>query len=125
MPVMTEKSASEKAVEKTEKTVRQSRDSRKSKPAQAKRASSAREGLSVPRFFTTAGRDPFSEVEWELRTAAITGESGKVYFEQKDVEIPRSWSQTATNVVVQKYFRGLVGTPQRERSVRQLISRVA
>src|SRR5262249_10007991 len=63
-----------------------------------------REGMHIPRTFTTAGRDPFDDVEWELRTAAITGEGGKVYFEQKDVEIPRSWSQTATNVVVQKYF---------------------
>jgi ribonucleoside-diphosphate reductase alpha chain len=85
----------------------------------------AKEGVQVPRFFSTAGSDPFAEVEWELRTAAITGEGGKVYFEQKDVEIPKAWSQTATNVVVQKYFRGLVGTPSRERSVRQLISRVA
>ena len=82
-------------------------------------------GIGIARYFTTAGRHPYDEVEWELRTAAITGEGGKVYFEQRDVEIPRGWSQTATNVVVQKYFRGLVGTPQRERSVRQLISRVA
>src|SRR6187549_2431060 len=59
------------------------------------------EGIGIPRYFTTAGRDPFSEVAWELRTAQITGESGKVYFEQKDVEIPKSWSTTATNVVVQ------------------------
>jgi ribonucleoside-diphosphate reductase alpha chain len=85
----------------------------------------ARRGLSLSRYFTQAGRDPFQEVEWELRTAAITGETGKVYFEQRDVEVPVSWSQTATNVVVQKYFRGIVGTPARERSVRQLIGRVA
>jgi ribonucleoside-diphosphate reductase alpha chain len=64
-------------------------------------------------------------VEWDLRTAAITGENGKLVFEQRDVEVPRPWSQTATNVVVQKYFRGQNGTPERERSVRQLISRVA
>src|SRR5262245_13271894 len=82
-------------------------------------------GLSLQRWSTTPGRDPFSEVEWELRTAAITDGAGKVYFEQTDVEIPKTWSQTATNVVAQKYFRGIVGTPQRERSVRQLISRVA
>src|SRR6185436_9808638 len=62
---------------------------------------------------------------WELRTAAITGESGKMVFEQRDVEVPKFWSQTATNVVVQKYFRGELGTPGRERSVRQLIDRVA
>src|SRR5688572_27888051 len=83
-----------------------------------------RPGLSLARHFTGAGRDPFDEVEWELRTAAITGEGGKVYFEQRDVEVPKGWSQTATNVVAQKYFRGLVGTPSRERSVRQLVGRV-
>src|SRR5579863_5692527 len=59
-------------------------------------------GMSVPRYFTRANIDPFDEVEWELRTAAITGEGGQVYFEQKDVEVPASWSQMATNVVVQK-----------------------
>src|SRR5262249_10589361 len=75
-----------------------------------------REGVSVDRYFTAAGESPFDRVEWELRTAAITGETGKVYFEQQGCEIPKAWSQTATNVVVQKYFRGLVGTPQRERS---------
>ncbi len=82
-------------------------------------------GLKIPRYFTRPNIDPFDEVEWELRTAAITGETGKVYFEQKDVEIPKAWSQTATNVVVQKYFRGILGSPTRERSVRQLIGRVA
>ena len=63
-------------------------------------------------------------MEWERRTAAITGEKGQVIFEQKDVEVPRSWSQLAINVVAQKYFRGGVGTPERETSVRQLIDRV-
>jgi ribonucleoside-diphosphate reductase alpha chain len=82
-------------------------------------------GLPIQRFFTKSGDDGFTTVEWDLRTANITGENGKVVFEQKDVEVPRGWSQTATNVVVQKYFRGTVGTPERERSVRQLISRVA
>jgi ribonucleoside-diphosphate reductase alpha chain len=81
-------------------------------------------GLQILRYFTDPGVDPFSEVEWELRTASITGEGGKVYFEQKDVEFPKSWSQLATNVVVQKYFRGAMDTPTRERSVRQLIGRV-
>ena len=101
-------------------------EGRKSKQVAKKTKGDARrKGFSLPRYFTTPGTDPFAEVEWELRTAAITGESGKVYFEQRDVEIPKSWSQTATNVVVQKYFRGIVGTPQRERSVRQLIGRVA
>jgi ribonucleoside-diphosphate reductase alpha chain len=96
-------------------------EGRKSKQSLAKK----RSGIRIPRLFTVPGRDPFDEVEWELRTAAITGEGGKVFFEQRDVEIPKSWSQTATNVVVQKYFRGRVGTAQRERSVRQLIARVA
>src|SRR4051812_21750049 len=82
-------------------------------------------GLKLQRYFTAPGDDGFATVEWELRTAAITGENGKSVFEQRDVEVPKSWSQTATNVVVQKYFRGTVGTPERERSVRQLISRVA
>jgi ribonucleoside-diphosphate reductase alpha chain len=80
--------------------------------------------MSVPRYFTRESVNPFDELDWELRTAAITGEGGQVYFEQKDVEVPASWSQMATNVVVQKYFRGVVGTPSRERSVKQLISRV-
>src|SRR4051812_24728891 len=84
-----------------------------------------RPGVEINRYFTKAGDDGFTHVQWDLRTAAITGENGKVVFEQRDVEVPKGWSQTATNVVVQKYFRGTVGTPQRERSVRQLISRVA
>ena len=84
----------------------------------------AARGLAFERFFTRPDLHPFDAVEWELRTAAITGETGKVYFEQKDVEVPASWSQLATNVVVQKYFRGALGTPARERSVRQLIGRV-
>ncbi len=92
-------------------------------------ATTATRGMAIPRYFTQpeskGGRHPYDEVQWELRTAAITGEGGQVYFEQKDVEIPVSWSQMATNVVVQKYFRGVVGTPSRERSVRQLINRVA
>ena len=88
-------------------------------------ASSSTRGVSLSHYFTQAGQHPFDQVQWELRTAAITGEGGQVYFEQKDVEIPVTWSQMATNVVVQKYFRGVVGTPSRERSVRQLIDRVA
>ena len=79
---------------------------------------------AIERYFTTPGRHPFDEVEWELRTASIADESGAAVFEQTDVEIPKSWSQTATNVVVSKYFRGPLNTPQRERSVRQLIGRV-
>ncbi len=82
-------------------------------------------GMTIERFFTRSGDDGFRGIEWDLRTASIIGEGGKVVFEQRDVEVPRAWSQTATNVVVQKYFRGQLGTPGRERSVRQLISRVA
>jgi ribonucleoside-diphosphate reductase alpha chain len=81
-------------------------------------------GLSVERHFTRAGEDPFDNVEWELRDASIGDEKGNLVFEQKEVEIPKAWSQLATNVVVSKYFRGHLGTPQRERSVKQLIGRV-
>jgi ribonucleoside-diphosphate reductase alpha chain len=81
-------------------------------------------GLKVERRFTRPGVHPFDEVEWELRSATITNEKGEVVFEQKDVEIPRGWSQMATNVVVSKYFRGQLGTPRREASVKQLIGRV-
>src|SRR5438067_1203069 len=81
-------------------------------------------GLTFPRFFTDAGVDPFDEVEWDRRAAVIGNERGEVVFEQRDVEIPRAWSQQATNIVVSKYFRGQLGTPERESSVRQLIGRV-
>jgi ribonucleotide reductase alpha subunit len=81
--------------------------------------------LKFLRRFTTEGGDPFNTVEWEKRTASITGEDGKIVFEQTDCEIPKSWSQLATNVVVSKYFRGAQGSPQRETSVRQVIGRVA
>ncbi len=84
-----------------------------------------RKGLKVPRRWTRATVDPFDEVEWELRTATIGNEKGEIVFEQRDVDVPKSWSQLATNVVVSKYFRGTLNTPQRERSVRQLIGRVA
>jgi ribonucleoside-diphosphate reductase alpha chain len=81
-------------------------------------------GLEFPRYFTLPGVDPFDEVEWETRAAVIGNEKGQVVFEQRDVEIPKAWSQQATNIVVSKYFRGQIGTPDRERSVRQLIGRV-
>jgi ribonucleoside-diphosphate reductase alpha chain len=98
-----------------------------------RRPGNSQQALGLERFFTTPGRDPMTEVDWELRTAVITGEDGRVVFEQGEVEVPRTWSQTATNVVVSKYFRGPIGVEdrkrhpssmQRERSVRQLISRV-
>src|SRR5438046_9141022 len=81
-------------------------------------------GLRFGRFFTPPGSHAYDLVEWDRRTAAITGEKGQVIFEQKDVEVPRSWSQLAINVVAQKYFRGSPGSPERETSVRQLIDRV-
>ncbi len=81
-------------------------------------------GLEFPRYFSNAGTDPFDEVEWELRDAIIGNERGKVVFEQRGVEMPKAWSQQATNIVVSKYFRGHVGSPERESSVKQLIGRV-
>jgi len=83
-----------------------------------------RKGIRVARRFTEPGVHPFDEVEWELRTATIMGDNGEVLFEQKEVEVPADWSQLATNVVVSKYFRGTVGKPGRESSVRQIITRV-
>lgn len=82
-------------------------------------------GLRFERYFTKPGVHPFDEVEWELRTAIISNYRGEKIFEQKEVEIPKSWSMTATNVVVSKYFYGQIGTPQRETSVRQLVDRIA
>jgi ribonucleoside-diphosphate reductase alpha chain len=78
---------------------------------------------AVKRYFTIPGRDPFEELEWELREAFIAGKD-KPTFEQKDVEFPKFWSQTATNIVAQKYFRGRMSSPERERSVKQMIGRV-
>jgi ribonucleoside-diphosphate reductase alpha chain len=79
--------------------------------------------LAVRRYFTIPGRDPFDEIEWETRDAFIPGKD-KPVFDQKDVEFPKFWSQTATNIVAQKYFRGRMTSPERERSVRQMIGRV-
>ncbi len=79
--------------------------------------------VGVERYFTIPGRDPFDEIEWELRDAFIPGKD-KAVFEQKNVEFPKFWSQTATNIVAQKYFRGRLGSPERESSVKQMIGRV-
>ena len=81
-------------------------------------------GLVVPHYFTHAGVHPYDEVVWEKRLALIAGEDGRPVFEQRDVEFPQPWSQLATNVVASKYFRGPLGTPQREHSVRQVLDRV-
>jgi ribonucleoside-diphosphate reductase alpha chain len=75
------------------------------------------------RVFTIPGRDPFDEVEWETRDALIPGKGGPA-FEQRAVEFPKFWSQTATNIVAQKYFRGRLSSPERERSVKQMIGRI-
>jgi ribonucleoside-diphosphate reductase alpha chain len=93
-------------------------------PTQLTPEARAGEGLSIQRYFTTAGTHPFDAVEWEIRDARI-GHGDKVSFEQRDVEFPKSWSQNATNIVAQKYFRGQVGSPAREHSVKQMIGRVA
>jgi len=85
----------------------------------------AEAGLRIdPTFCPSDVKDPFKQVEWDLRTASIKGEGGEVLFEQTDCEVPEFWSQLATNVVVSKYFYGELDTPERETSVRQLIHRV-
>ena len=80
--------------------------------------------LSIERLFTTPGEHPFDAIEWELRDARI-GHGDRVAFEQRGVEFPKSWSQNATNIVAQKYFRGQLDSPAREHSVKQMIGRVA
>jgi ribonucleoside-diphosphate reductase alpha chain len=82
-------------------------------------------GLKISRRFTETGEDVWNSVEWEKRTAAITDEQGNVVFEQTDIDAPKSWTQLAVKVVASKYFRGHIGTPERESSVRQLIQRVS
>jgi ribonucleoside-diphosphate reductase alpha chain len=79
--------------------------------------------LAVRRRFTIEGRDPYDEVEWEIRDAHIPGKNGPA-FEQRGVEFPKFWSQTATNIVAQKYFRGRMSSPERESSVKQMIGRI-
>src|SRR5213594_1658290 len=90
-------------------------------PQSVQRASGR--GLAIERRFTRAGVHPYDEIDWELRDAVIPGEGGNV-FEQKGVEVPKFWSQTATNVVASKYFRGKLGSPERESSVKQMVDRV-
>ena len=83
-------------------------------------------GIGIRRHFTTAGAHPYDELEWERRDARITNfRDGTVAFEQLGVEFPTSWSLNATNIVAQKYFRGTLGTPEREWSLKQVIDRVA
>ena len=82
------------------------------------------QGLSIERRFSTAGTHPFDEIEWEIRDAVI-GNPESPAFVQRGVEFPKSWSQNATNIVAQKYFRGQLDSPTRERSVKQMVGRVA
>ena len=90
----------------------------------APRTAAAAPGLQYARVFTQAGRDPYDQIDWDRRDAVIANERGEAVFEQRGVEVPRFWSQQATNIVVSKYFRGAVGSPDREWSVKQLIGRV-
>jgi ribonucleoside-diphosphate reductase alpha chain len=83
------------------------------------------QGLTIRRLFTKPGVSPYNEVEWELRLAQITDSQGGMIFEQKDVEVPKDWSMTATNIVASKYLHGQIGTEERETGVRQLVARVA
>ncbi len=80
--------------------------------------------LRLRRYFTTPGVSPYDQITWDQRTAAISDESGKVFFEQTDIQIPSFWSQTATQVVASKYFRGRIGTPERENSAAQMVDRI-
>jgi ribonucleoside-diphosphate reductase alpha chain len=95
-------------------------------PARVAEREDGRRGMRFARTFTTAGVHPYDELEWELRDAVLTNwRDGTVSFEQRGVEFPTSWSMMATQIVSQKYFRGTLGTPERERSVRQMVDRVA
>src|SRR5271170_6630839 len=102
------------------KTVNVTESTAPSTPAKKKPS-----GLSFRRFFSKPGVSPYTEVEWELRLAQITDSHGGIIFEQKDVEVPKDWSMTATNIVASKYLHGKIGTPERETGVRQLVTRVA
>ena len=88
-------------------------------------ATGTQTGLVFERYFTDGKTSPFDNVEWEKRTALIGNEKGVTIFRQEGVEVPKNWSQTATNIVTSKYFHGKPGSRERESSVRQLIGRVA
>src|SRR6267154_2130872 len=90
-------------------------------------AATTRTGIAFPKYFTArleANKTPYDEVQWETRNATIGNDKGSVIFEQRDIEVPADWSQTATNIVASKYFHGKVGSPDRERSVAELVHRV-
>jgi len=107
------------------KTVNESAATTMPAPNLAAPAKKRSSGLSFRRFFTKPGVSPYNEVEWDLRLAQITDAQGNVIFEQKDVEVPKDWSMTATNIVASKYLHGKIVTPDRETGVRQLVARVA
>ena len=107
------------------KTTTEPKTAAPSTPATTSTPKKKAPGLSFRRLFTKPGVSPYDEVEWELRLAQITDSQGNVIFEQKDVEVPKDWSMTATNIVASKYLHGKIGTPDRETGVRQLVSRVA
>ena len=93
----------------------------------AKTPKKTKTGISFPRYFTAkleAGKTPYDEIQWETRTASIGNDKGSTIFEQREVEVPVDWSQTATNIVASKYFHGKLGSPERETSVAQLVQRV-
>src|SRR5256885_6818839 len=92
--------------------------------ATSKAAITTEKGLVIERRFTSPGVHPYDELEWETRDALI-GDPDKPAFKQENVEFPKTWSQNATNIVAQKYFRGQPGSPERESSVKQMVSRVA
>src|SRR4029453_17772142 len=104
--------------------LRRGEDMSDSRDATAPSIAATDAGVTVPRRFTEAGTHPFDSVEWEIRDALI-GDPANPAFEQRDVEFPASWSQNATNIVAQKYFRGRLDTPERESSVKQMIGRVS
>jgi ribonucleoside-diphosphate reductase alpha chain len=104
----------------SEATVKGAHTSTETQVATAKKAP----GLAFRRFFTKPGVSPYDEIEWERRTAQITDAHGTTIFEQKDVEVPKDWSMTATNIVASKYLHGTIGTPERESGVRALVTRV-
>jgi ribonucleoside-diphosphate reductase alpha chain len=116
--------AREEAMATAEQTPQVTETAREAIPEEIVNTVVEEEASVAPRrYFTVPGRDPFEEVEWELRDAHIPGKDGPA-FEQKGVEFPKFWSQTATNIVAQKYFRGRMSSPERERSVKQMIGRV-
>jgi ribonucleoside-diphosphate reductase alpha chain len=101
--------------------------SAKMEPLQTEPTQPGNIGVTFPRYFTARlapGKTPYDEVRWETRTASIGNDKGAVIFEQRDIEVPADWSQTATNIVASKYFHGKLGSPERESSVAQLVERV-